>query len=186
MSSLNTTWFHKCLAFWHIGTVGRCERCTFYFLCYNTKNKICFKVVAYSFHPADWGNLHLNKIEVHKWPCASLNFFPLNIETYSFEKDTSSMLLLSSWNLHAITLQHWVSLKTRKQVPYSGFHTLVVQSKDAEAIMSLLFVHSKSDGIILIKLKKYIFIYHWVVKITKMSSGRLIDNWHLIVYPTKT
>lgn len=54
------------------------------------------------------------------------------------------MLLLRGWNLHAITPQDWLSFRTRKQAPDSEFQTLVVQSNEEDAIISLFVVHSKS------------------------------------------
>lgn len=62
-----------------------------------------------------------------------------------FWKDTTSMLLLTGWNLHADTPQVWLSFTTRKHCPDAGSQTLAVQSKDADSMKSLVIDQSKSD-----------------------------------------
>lgn len=62
-----------------------------------------------------------------------------------FRKDTTSMLLLTGWNLHADTPQVWLSFTTRKHCPDAGSQTLAVQSKDADSMKSLVIDQSKSD-----------------------------------------
>ena len=64
---------------------------------------------------------------------------------FMFRKDTTSMLLLTGWNLHAVTPHVWLSFTTRKHCPDAGSQTLAVQSKDADNMKSLVIDQSKSD-----------------------------------------